>query len=133
MGTLWLWGVFWLLLLLPVVLVALGRRASAVHAARADGGYERDGIHFARGFAAASSIVPVVLLLLGLLPRGSYNNTLNAISVYVPIAGTLAGLCALVLYLRNGRGMERWIGSLAAILAIGWLVLMVLAGWASLM
>jgi len=131
MRTLWLWGVFWLLLLLPLVLVALGRRASALRTARADGGYERDGIHFARGFAAASSVVPVVLLASGLLPRGSYNNTLNAISFYVPIAGTLAGLCALVLYLWKGRGVERWIGSLAAILAVGWLVLMLLAGWAA--
>jgi hypothetical protein len=131
MRTLWFWSVFWLLLLLPVVLVALGRRATALRTAGADGEHPRDGIHFARGLAAASGIVPLALLLLGLLPRASYNDALNTISLYVPILGTLVGLCALVLYLWKGRGMERWIGSLAAVLALGWLVLLVMAGWAA--
>lgn len=131
MSTISFWGVFWVLLLLPVILVALGKRASALRAVGADGGSDGDGVRFARGFAAASSLLPVVLLLLGLLPGSALNSTLNVLTLFVPIVGTLAGLCALVLYLLSGRGIERWIGSLATLLAVGWLVLLVFAGWAA--
>jgi hypothetical protein len=131
MGTIWFWGLFWLLLLLPVVLVALGKRASALRAVHAHANDDPDGVRFARGFAAASSILPVLLLMLGRLPASAYSGAIIVLTLYVPVLGTLAAVCALVLYLWNGRGMERWIGSLATILAVGWLVLLVMAGWAA--
>ncbi len=131
MSTIWFWGLFWLFLLLPVTLVALGKRASALDATRADGGQDSDGVHFARGFAAVSSTLPVVLMLLGLVRGPASNGALNILTLYIPILGALAALSALVLYLFSGRGAERWIGSLATILAAGWMVLLVVAGWAA--
>jgi hypothetical protein len=130
MTTISFWGVFWLLLLLPVILVALGKRASVLRAARVGGG-EQEGVNFARGLGILSSILPVVLMLLSILPVWASDNAFNILRLYVPILGALGGLCATVLYLLSGRGIERWAGSLASILAVGWLVLLVVAGWAA--
>ena len=124
------WLLFWLLLLLPIVLVVLGKRESVRRAALVPE-QEQDGLHFARRFAAASSILPVILLLLGSTHLAALHSSVTLLTLYIPIVGTLAGLCALVLYLLNGRGMERWIGTFASILAVAWLVLLVIAGWAA--
>ncbi len=124
-----LWAAFWLLLLLPVLLVVLGRRASVLGGVGETG--QRGAVHFARGFAAASSVLPLVLLVLGVSPLTPFDNILTTLTLYLPILGALAGLCALVLYLVTGRGVERWTGSVASILAVGWLVLLVMAGRAA--
>jgi len=122
------WAAFWVLLLLPVILVFAGKRSSSRRALREDGGGSEDCVRFARGFGALSSILPVGLLLLGFWPLSVLNGTVTSLMLYIPILGTLAGLSALGLYLFSAQGVERWIGSLASILALGWLVFFVSIG-----
>jgi hypothetical protein len=81
MRSLSFWAVFWALLLLPAILVALGRRASALRAESADEGSQEEGVQFARWFAAASSLLPVVLLLSSLLPGWASNSAFNALTL----------------------------------------------------
>ena len=120
-----LWILVFTLVLLPLALVLIGKSTSKSHKPGADG------LRFARGFAGTATALPLFLLLLGFLPEQTSRNLPASFFLLIAVAGSLAGLCALSLYLLQGRGVERWIGSLASLMAIGQLILLVLAGGAA--
>lgn len=127
-----LWIVLFTLVLLPVALVFIGKLTSKSRVgSAAPEGPGADGLRFARGFAGTASALPILILLLGFLPEQASHSLPAAVFLFIPIAGALAALCALALYLFNGRGAERWTGSLASVIAIGLLILLVLAGGAA--
>ena len=126
-----LWIFVFTLAFLPLALVVIGKRTSKAHLRSGDRKSDIHGIRFARGFAGTASALPILLLLLGFLPEQTSQSLPAAFFLFIPIAGALAGLAALGLYLFKGRGIERWTGPLAALIAIGQLILLTLAGGAA--
>jgi uncharacterized membrane protein YecN with MAPEG domain len=127
-----LWIMVFTLVVLPLVLVMIWKRTARSRVSSADNNESKtDGLRYARGFGGAASALPVLLLLLGFLPEQTSQSLPAALFVLIVIAGALAGLCGLCLYLFHGRGAERWTGSLASVMAIGLLILFALASGAA--
>jgi hypothetical protein len=123
--------VIWGLALLPMALIMTGMRTSN------HGGVSRaqdecvEGLQFARGLAILSSACPILRLLMDPLPERAMRSLGPELVIFLPVVGGLAGLFAVILYLVTARGIERWAGTLASLMAMGLLVLSVVAGWSA--
>ena len=121
----------WGLALLPMALIMIGMRTSNPGGVSRAQDERSEGLRFARGLAVLSSTCPILRLLLGLLPERAMRSLGPELVIFLPVVGGLAGLFAVILYLATARGIERWAGSFASLMAMGLLVLSVVAGWSA--
>jgi hypothetical protein len=94
-----------------------------------DGGDQEDralAIRFARGLTVASCAMGAVVALITLrLPRDG--SLLLKVNLLCLILGPLASAAGLTLFIAKGRGLERVLGSLSALLGLGYLLFIMYA------
>jgi hypothetical protein len=112
-------------------LLLIAQLASARPRPAAPPSDHRDGLPFARWFARLASAAPILFLLFSFLPERQVRNLGPIMPDTLLMAGALAGVCAIVLFLAAARGIERWMGPVACMVAICLIVLSVLAGSAT--
>jgi hypothetical protein len=122
------WSVLIGVLLTPSILLLVGLKQSRRLALSYGDAYsEPQELGIARLAAWICVAVPFLQQLLGLWPSLS-RNLGTTLWIGLPALGAFAGLCAAVLFLINGKGLERFSGSLAALIGSGLAVLSFFAG-----
>jgi hypothetical protein len=135
MTSLWLlvervefWSVLTGVVLTPSILLLVGLKQSRRRALSCGDEYsEPQELGIARLAAWICVAVPFLQQLLGLWPSLS-RNLGPTLWILLPALGSFAGLSAAVLFLINAKGLERFSGSLAALIGAGLAVLSFFAG-----
>jgi len=125
------WSVLTGVLLTPSILLLVGLKQSRRRALSYGDSYsEPQELGIARLAAWICVAVPFLQQLLGLWPSLS-RNLGTTLWILLPALGSFAGVSAAVLFLINAKGLERFSGSLAALIGSGLAVLSFFAGMAA--
>jgi hypothetical protein len=127
--------VFIVLLLLPPALLLVGQRIFG--RPRFDQEHDDDQIvllELSRRIAWICCLMPIVRMLFSFTPDAfwrSFGNLGIYLNLFLPLAGILAGLTAIVLFLISARSGERYLSPLACLLAASVSVFLTLGGMAA--
>ena len=124
--------IFGVLLLFPIGLLLWGQSKLRGHTPDIDEDYDRTTLlQLSRRTAWFCCLMPIAMMLFSFLPNRAMGNFGIYLWFILPMAGVLAGLTAVVLFVISARTSERILGPVACVSAIAMSILLVFGGMAA--